>query len=89
MICKIQLIRYDQQAKQQCSTTLATMPKEVLQLPKGPPHMSRTCTAIADDRRPTRLSLTLPKLHLATFNRLHVVDGSWLRPKLGISVFVN
>ena len=41
-------------------------PSEALQLPKGPPHMSRT--AIGHNRWPIRSSLTSPKLHVATFN---------------------
>ena len=65
---KEQLIRYDQQAKQQCIKALATSPKEPLQLPKGPPRMSRT--AIGDKCRPIRSSLTSPKLHLATLQTI-------------------
>ena len=39
-ICKkAQLIRYDQQAKQQSTTMLATNPQRALQVPKGPPKL--------------------------------------------------
>ena len=53
---KAQLICYDQQAKQQSTTMLATNPQRALQVPKGPPHMSRT--AIGDNRWLTRSSST-------------------------------
>ena len=56
---KEKFIRYDQQAKKQCSTT-----PRGRATPQRAARMSRT--AIGDDRRPTRASLTSPKLHLAT-----------------------
>ena len=48
---KEQLICYDQQAKQQCSTTLATNP------PKTSCNSRVSHTAIGDDRRPPCSSL--------------------------------
>ena len=54
---KEQLIRYDQQAKQQCSITLATNPQ------RDPATPQR---GIGDNHGLIRSSLTSPKLHLAT-----------------------
>ena len=48
----------------QSTDTLATKPQKDPANPQMAARMS--CTAIGDDRWPTRSSLTLPKLHLAT-----------------------
>ena len=53
------MIRYDQQAKLQCTALLAEGHTRSPAIPRGPPRWSRT--EVGEDRWPTRSSLTLPK----------------------------
>ena len=70
------LIRYDQQAKQQCKTTLAT---KTQQRPfKSPRAARRSRTVTEGTAGLLRLSLTLPKCYLATLKKGLAVCIFWL-----------
>ena len=75
---RLKMIRYDQQAKLQCKATLAKGHTRSPAIPRGPPRRSHT--EVGEDRWPTRSSLTLPKLYLATYK--YIFDHSIKSPTL-------
>ena len=72
------MIRYDQQAKLQCKATLAKGHTRSPAIPRWPPRRSHT--EVGEDCWPTRLSLTLPKLYLATSRVTRVPSPSGRNP---------
>ena len=67
------LIRYDQQAKLQCNSTLAKEHTRSPAIPRGLPRRSRT--GVGEDRSPTRSSLTLLKWYFATWKKIQAWPG--------------
>ena len=72
------LIRYDQQAKLQCNSTLAKEHTRSPAIPRGLPRRSRT--GVGEDRSPTRTSLTLLKWYFATWKKFKLDRESNLGP---------
>ena len=64
------LICYNQQAKPQCNAKLAKKPLRGPVIPQGTPRRSHT--GVGEDCLSTRLSLTLPKWHLATWQKVQI-----------------